>query len=149
MNINYIPFQEDYKEELLDMVMSLYKEDPDGAHMTPDKIERTIEFLSSHPGAGEIVLFTDTHHIAGYAILINYWSNEYGGTVLFIDELFVKKKYRGKNVGSDFIQHLIADVHDEYQSIVLEVIPSNEQAMRLYGRLGFKTASNNFLRHSK
>ena len=149
MKIHYIPFEENYREELVDMVLSLYKEDPHGAHMSTDKVQRTIEFLNTHPGAGEIVLLSDTHQLAGYAILINYWSNEYGGLVLFIDELYVKKEFQGKNIGTDFIQHLIADVHDEYQSIVLEVLPTNERAFRLYSKLGFKTAKNHFLRYDK
>jgi ribosomal protein S18 acetylase RimI-like enzyme len=149
MKIHYIAFEENYTDELFDMVLSLYREDPNGTHMSLDKIRRTIEFLGAHPGAGEIVLLSNAHKIVGYAILINYWSNEYGGLVLFIDELYIKKEYRGKNIGTDFIQYLIADVHEEYQSIVLEVIPANERAWSLYTKLGFKAVSNKFLRHDK
>ena len=40
------------------------------------------------------MLFLEQHDIRGYAIVIPFWSNEVGGNVLFIDELFVKPPAR-------------------------------------------------------
>ncbi|MDE6001763.1 MAG: GNAT family N-acetyltransferase, partial [Clostridia bacterium] len=40
--------------------------------------------------------------VAGYALAFIFASQEAGGKVMFIDELFVKKKFRGKGLGKEF-----------------------------------------------
>ncbi len=38
-------------------------------------------------------MFHEGVQLVGYAILIPYWSNEFGGNLLFIDELFVSPAF--------------------------------------------------------
>ena len=97
--------------------------------------------LAGNPKRGKIIVFAKENTIIGYSILIFYWSNEYGGVVLHIDELYVKPEHRGGGVATKFFRYLLRS----QQSVValqLEVTPSNKRALNYYNRLGFKKARN-------
>lgn len=119
------------------MILGLYQADAAGESISLEKIENTIATLQDTPDLGTIELVLDTGNVIGYAILINYWSNEYGGFIKFIDEIFIEKAYRSKGIGTQFLHFLM---HKKYQSAVafaLEVMPNNDRALRLYQQLGF------------
>lgn len=143
----YLPYHDQHKAELMEMIHALYRDDPEGEEMSEDKIERTVAFLASHPENGQITLLSRSENIIGYAILIRYWSNEYGGLLLFLDELFVKEDFRGQGIGTHFIQDLLDSVGEDFKAVFLEVIPSNDRALQLYQRLGFQPAKNKYLRY--
>jgi hypothetical protein len=44
--------------------------------------------------------------LLGYALLIPYWSNEFGGVLLFVDELFVLREVRNRGIGHSFFRFL-------------------------------------------
>ena len=66
-----------------------------------------------------------------------------GGWMLFGDEahiltIAVRPEFRGQGIGRWLLLHLLAEARDENcASVVLEVRPSNEVALRLYERMGF------------
>jgi GNAT superfamily N-acetyltransferase len=146
--LQYKTLSKDHKaSELLEMMRSLYEEDPAGPGNTPGKphFERTIQFLSQHPDSGRIVLLELNNTLQGYAILIPYWSNEFGGTLLFVDELFVKPQARGQGIGRQFFEHLRQDRPYDAVACALEVSPKNDRARRLYTSLGFEPRSHAML----
>lgn len=85
----------------------MYREDPEGKPVFDEKINRTFNKLTKHPDKGTIMITETDSKIIGYSILINFWSNEHGGNILDIDELYIKSNYRGKEIGSKLIQYLI------------------------------------------
>ena len=73
---------------------------------------------------------------AGYALTVPYASQEFGGTVLWIDELFVLPEYRGQGLAREFfgyVQSLSGNI-----MLRLEAEPDNELAIKLYKSLGFE-----------
>jgi ribosomal protein S18 acetylase RimI-like enzyme len=90
-------------------------------------------------------VFEQENRILGYAILINFWSNEYGGIILTIDELLVIPAYRGKGIGTAFIQFLMNSRYNDFVALKLEVLPYNQRALRLYESLGFQKADRDHL----
>jgi len=146
MEITYLPYHPKYKAELCAMVKSLYLDDHEGPTMTDDKIERTISFLDQHPDNGRIVMLLSGDEVIGYSIVTYYWSNEYGGLVLFIDELYIKEAFRGKSIGSNFIKHLLAAESATCKVAQIEVFPSNTRALGLYTKIGFQRVENTFVR---
>ena len=64
------------------------------------------------------------------------YSNEAGGKVVWIDELYVSPKFQGKGLGREFIRY-IKSLFGEFARIRLEVEESNDGATRLYKREGF------------
>ncbi len=73
---------------------------------------------------------------AGYALLIKTWSQEAGGPVVWIDELFLLPAYRSRGLGTEFFRYL--EQHVPAAAYRLEVEPENERARALYARLGFE-----------
>jgi len=123
------------------MVHELYEEDPSTKPITEKKIWQTIGELHNNPKKGKIVVFTKENLIIGYSILIFYWSNEYGGEVLHIDELYVKPEHRGHGVSTKFFRSLLRSEHGAV-ALQLEVTASNKKALDYYKRLGFKKTRN-------
>lgn len=124
------------------MMAALYAEDPAAHAVDPAGFRRTIETLVREPAAGRIVLFEECGVPVGYAILIPYWSNEFGGRLIVVDELFVIPERRGRGIGKAFFAHLRATRPMESVGIALEVTPGNARARKLYAALGFSPRKN-------
>ncbi len=125
--------------EVRAMIHELNLEDPEGLPASDEKIQRTFEHLEKHPDQASIRVITVEGEIVGYSILINFWSNEYGGIILDIDELFIKKEFRGKGLATAFIEDLKSTGFNGCVALSLGTYPGNEKARALYTRLGFKS----------
>ena len=74
---------------------------------------------------------------AGYALLALTFSNEAGGDVVWLDEIYIRPEFQGKGLGNEFFDFL----EKEFASAArfrLEVEADNEGAVRLYKRRGFR-----------
>lgn len=76
-------------------------------------------------------------------ILVFFWSNEYGGNIVIIDELFVKEEYRSQGIGTEFFS--FAEKFNNKAAIQLETTPFNKRALDYYKRLGFVPDENTHL----
>lgn len=130
---------------LVEMVSLLYAEDPSPQHPTPEHTRRTFGELERHPEKGRIWLLLYDGNVAGYSILVYFWSNEYGGNKIIIDELFVLPGFRGKGISTAFFRHLEHEYTSMAVAFELEVTPDNAAARRLYERLGFRKAKNDYM----
>ena len=151
MDIVFKEYEEKDFDDLKEMIVCLYDEDPEGEPITEAKIRKTVRESTAHPEKIRIVMICADGINIGYGILVFYWSNEHGGNVVNIDELFIKKEYRNKKVASTFIEHL-KTVYENTVALQLETMPSNIAAARLYKRLGFAVSPNCHMRlrlHSK
>lgn len=143
-----VPFETQHIAQLKQMITGLYQEEDGGLPMSDEKMDRTLGFLTSHPDMGEILLFRLADEIIGYAILIRYWSNEYGGIMLSVDELYIKEAHRGQGYGTLFFEQIFERVPSECHCIFLEVWPTNTRALRFYEKLGFRVSVNRELRYT-
>jgi ribosomal protein S18 acetylase RimI-like enzyme len=135
--INFRPM-EIYEQPLVrGMIKDLYAAllAPQG-WMTDDKISATFNRLHKHPEHLKIDVFEMDQQLVGYAILFDFWYNEYGGMVLNIDELYVTPQFRSQGLASMYIEKLSTRTH--YKALSLEVLPRNKEAFSLYKRLGFE-----------
>jgi ribosomal protein S18 acetylase RimI-like enzyme len=124
------------------MVLALYREDPTGQKMSLRKIRRTVAELCSHPDRGSITIMHVGKIVAGYAVVIYFWSNEYGGNIAHIDELYVRPQWRSRGIGASFIEHVAKTKGKRLKSMRLEATPANERAFVFYSRHGFKLVQN-------
>jgi GNAT superfamily N-acetyltransferase len=143
--VQFRPFESPDFAELGQMIVALYREDEYGQPMTSEKIRMTVDELSRHPERGKILVFAVDDAIVGYAILIYYWSNEYGGELTTVDELFVKEAWRNRGIGTRFFECLASDRTRGTKGIQLEVTPFNRRALAYYEKLGFRRSGNTFL----
>lgn len=129
-------------EAIVSMCMALNAEDPGPAPVGPEQMRHTLIKLRQEPERGRAVVCDVDDRTAGYALLISFWSNELGGDVCNVDELFVAREYRSRGLATKLFEQLA----DREQSLwpmrpaalALEVTPQNERARALYERLGFR-----------
>lgn len=129
-------------DRVCDLMLSLYTEDPGSKPMTKEKAMHTLETLTTKSDLGTVLVIQENGSIIGYCILINFWSNEYGGNIVHIDELYIQESHRSKGIGSHFIETLAKSKFANAVSLQLEVTPDNNRAVKLYKKLGFTLHKN-------
>jgi GNAT superfamily N-acetyltransferase len=94
-----------------------------------DEMMRSDEYLLG-------LIFEIEGKTAGYALLVNTWSQEAGGRAVWIDEIYVLPEFRGQGMAKQFFAELkeIAPAA-RYR---LEIEPDNERAEALYKSVGFE-----------
>jgi GNAT superfamily N-acetyltransferase len=131
-------------EAIVGMCIALNAEDP-GPHPVPaENMRRTLQELRHVPVRGRAVVLELDSRIGGYALLISFWSNELGGEVCTIDELYVEPEHRGSGHATRLLQSLSARSEPWLESIValaLEATPDNVRVRRFYERIGFRGAN--------
>lgn len=144
-NIRFRHFHPSDETAVTALIHRLYAEDHSIKPMSDEKIGRTLRHLQAHPSLGKVIVFDAEGQVIGYSILINFWSNEYGGNILYIDELYIAESHRGQGIGTQFIQQVARGRFGEAVALQLEVTGTNPDARRLYSRLGFETHKNDTL----
>jgi ribosomal protein S18 acetylase RimI-like enzyme len=130
-------------------MVALFVEDPSPHEVNLAGALRTLDVLGGEPVRGVAVVLEDDDAIAGYAILASFWSNELGGEICVVDELYVKPASRGRGLATWLVRELMARNTAWFKDAVaveLEVTPANVRARALYERLGFKPKKNAVLR---
>jgi ribosomal protein S18 acetylase RimI-like enzyme len=86
--------------------------------------------------------------VSGYALLIGFWSNELGGEICEVDELYVVPERRNRGYGSSLFTAITqGDLWPgPTAAIVLGVTPDNAAARWLYERLGFTAGGVSMVR---
>ena len=74
--------------------------------------------------------------IAGYAAIALTYTTEGGGKTAWLDELYIRERFRGKGLGRSVIKFLQKD--KSIKRIRLEITPENERAKALYKSEGFE-----------
>jgi GNAT superfamily N-acetyltransferase len=132
----------EHKDELLAMMRALYAEDEAASPVDESRFSANVVSLVAQPLRGRIVLFQEHLSLCGYALLIPYWSNEFAGTLLFVDEMFVIPEARNRGIGRNFFKFLRETRPFDAVALALEVNPTNAGARRLYESLGFRPRQN-------
>jgi GNAT superfamily N-acetyltransferase len=123
------------------MCLSLNEEDPGPEPVPPENMRRTLLTLRELPLRGHPLVLDVHGRPSGYALLIPFWSNELGGEVCMIDELYVQPEHRGQGHATRLIEDLAAGTlsfASKATALALEITPDNVRARRLYERLGFR-----------
>lgn len=131
------------------MCVALNRDDPGLAPVPEAHTRATLLALRTDPVRGRAVILELEGKTAGYAFLISYWSNELGGEICSIDEIYLKKEFRGRGHGRAFILNLMSSDSiwpGKPVSFELEVSPNNTKARTLYEDLGFRPIRNSRLR---
>jgi GNAT superfamily N-acetyltransferase len=98
-------------------------------------IRSFLEFTGGTP-FGDAFIFEENGKIIGYGVLAYTYSQEAGGKVVWLEEIYVCRECRGKGYGSEFIDFVLESIPaSRYR---LETEPENEAAARLYIRKGFE-----------
>jgi GNAT superfamily N-acetyltransferase len=132
------PATESDDDVLVEMCLGLYQEDPGPLPGARPMLE-TLATLRREPWRGRAVVLDVGQRVVGYALLIAYWSNEFGGEVCAVDELYVTRDFRGRGHGAALFEAVErGDVWPApVAAVALGITPGTTRARRLYERLGF------------
>ena len=136
-------------KEIVEMSRQLYAEDPAPMPVPEQHTRATLAIFRAEPARGRAVVLQVDDALAGYAFLASFWSNELGGEVVVIDELYVRPVFRGQGHGRALLTRLMRENSlwpRDAVALELEVTPQNTRAGSLYASLGFKEVKNARLR---
>ena len=139
---------EDDDDLIAEMCLGLYREDPGPPPGGARHMRETLATLRREPWRGRAVVLDLGQEVVGYALLIAYWSNELGGEVCSVDELYVTRDFRGRGHGTRMFEGI--ERGDLWAApliaIALGVTPGNTRARRLYERLGFAAVGTSMVK---
>ena len=106
----------------------------------PDKsISDTFEeIIDGSPFIEGYILISQEQAMAGYALVAKSYSQEAGGKVLWLEELFIKPFFRSQGLAYEFLTFMKEELTGNMKRIRLEVEGGNENALALYRRNGFE-----------
>jgi ribosomal protein S18 acetylase RimI-like enzyme len=145
MNYTHEVMQPEEQVIVRGMIHRFYATDPHMGDINDEKITSTFDEFSKSPEKGSILVIKRDELRVGYSILVNFWSNESGGNILDIDELFVEEHERGQGAGTSLIKFVINTRMNDCVAVELGVISGNDRAQKLYEQLGFHLSSNSRL----
>lgn len=74
--------------------------------------------------------------VVGFGLYSMTYSNEAGGLVIWLEELYIMEEYRSKGLGKEFFEY-VYNAHENISRYRLEITKSNTRAYNLYKRLGY------------
>lgn len=127
----------DDRNAFLSMVKDFYSSDAVAHSVDPQNFEATFAAAMEKSPFLRALMMEEKGKPAGYALLSFTYSNEAGGLVVLIEEVYLSEACRGMGYGRKFFEFL----EQEYPSAKrfrLEARKENENAIRLYQRLGYE-----------
>lgn len=131
-----IEFKKEDKSAYIEMALSFYTSGASLHEADPEVFERNFNYMLHHDDSFGWFIELDGYR-AGYCLCSMMYSTEVGGLQLWIEELSVDPQYRGKGIGSKVLNTIILKF-PEVRRFRLEVAPDNDDAKKLYHRLGYE-----------
>lgn len=123
------------KDFYINSVKAFYNSDAVLHRIPEENIYRTFDELMNSETYAQCYIFEKNGEKAGYALLAKTFSQEAGGEVLWIDEIFILPEFRSQGIGSEFFDYLKSNC--DVARLRLEFCPSNQKAINVYKRQGF------------
>src|SRR5262245_41419558 len=121
---------------LLELMREFYQE---GRMPFDERAARAaLRGVLSDPAHGRALLIEVEGALAGYLVVCFGWSLEFHGRDAFVDELYVRERFRGQGIGTRALE-VAAEVcrTSGVRALHLEVERSNTRAQSVYRRTGF------------
>jgi len=96
-----------HDDAIVAMFMALNAEDPGPAPAEPQQMRVTLDRLRIEPYRGRAAVCEMNGRVVSYSLLIAFWSNELGGEICTIDELYVSPEYRSRGLATALFTELL------------------------------------------
>lgn len=106
--------------------------------VSEEVLRRDIDACTSDNPFMEGLVFRAHGGIAGYAMLAKSFSTEFGGTCIWIEDLYMKPEYRGGGIGTQFFGYLDRIYQGQAVLLKLEVERGNSWAIEVYKKCGYQ-----------
>lgn len=120
----------------LSMMKQFYSSDAVAHPVNARNFRKTFDALMRKSPFMRAFVIEDEGEPAGYALLSFTYSNEAGGMIVWIEELYIEKTHRGKGFARGFFAFLWRE-YPLAKRFRLEVREDNQRAMALYRKLGY------------
>lgn len=131
----------DDKIDFIKMCMDFYNTDGVDHSIPVSNMEKTFNLLMEGLDFAKAYVCEKNNKTVGYILLALTYSNEAGGMVVWIDEIYVKPEFRSQGIGSELIDFVIDKYKDNAARFRLEITESNMGAKKLYLSKGFTDLS--------
>ena len=130
-------YKED-EQQFIEMCRDFYSTDAVLLPMDVSKIKKTFQEAINGSPYLRLVFLINENQTIGYSLFAFYWSNEAGGLVAQIEELYVLPEHRGQKYGHKFFDWCLDSYKDKVARFRLEACKSNKGALKLYESYGFE-----------
>lgn len=124
------------KSEYMKMAEDFYASPAVLSAVPHSHFELTFDELMNSDTYAEAFIFESEKTICGYGLIAKTFSQEAGGIVIWIEEIYVKSEFRNQGLGSEFIEYIKDNIPAKRYR--LETEPENTKAQELYKRHGFE-----------
>ena len=131
----------DDKIDFIKMCMDFYNTDGVDHSIPVSNMEKTFNLLMEGLDFAKAYVCEKNNKTVGYILLALTYSNEAGGMVVWLDEIYVKPEFRSQGIGSELIDFVIEKYKNKISRFRLEITESNIGAKKLYLSKGFKDLS--------
>ncbi len=125
------------KDAFMTMVTTFYNSDAVSHAIDKKFMEQTFEKAMEKDPFLRLIIIEKDKEIAGYGLVSFMYSNEAGGMVLLVEELYIDSKFRGAGIGQEFFKFM-KNEYKSFKRFRLEVKADNIRAIDLYKRLGYE-----------
>ena len=132
-NIIIRSMKEEDSAEVLEMMRVFYASPALLSDPSEDVMKRDIaDCLGDNPFIECFVFENNTGVIMGYSMVAHSYSTECGGNCVWVEDIYIKPDYRGKNIAGEFFEHLDnmygkeAGRHAHYEAD-LEYVPAHHR----------------------
>ena len=123
---------------ILEEMMIKFYTGPAVLHKIDKKnIQNTIAILGQGSPFTEAFIIKFGEDVAGYVLLSFTYSNESGGQVVWIEEIFIYEKFRGKQLSKALLNHILSEYHSASR-FRMDVVEDNDISMNLFTSFGFE-----------
>lgn len=126
------------KDTLLQLMREFYQTPAVLSPIPESHFENTCDQILGGSPYAAAHLITAQGQTAGYGLLAFTYTNEAGGLVLWLEELYIRPAFRGMGLGEAYLAFLEKTYGQQVARMRLEVEPENSGARRLYARRGFR-----------
>ena len=123
------------KDVVIDMMRVFYASPAVLSNGSDEIFEADVENCIGDSPFLEGFVIEDNGEILGYSMVAKSFSTEFGKPCIWIEDIYIKDKYRGLGLGSEMLQF----ISKKYNNCIfrLEVEEENEQAIGVYEKNGF------------